>query len=174
MTDQPTAAMQERVAASRRLAELINVYQIRAAIGAFARLGVADALAEGPASPAELAARLGADKRSLARLLEATLDVDLFEAFDDGRYAPTPLGQLLRSDVEGSLHRLALVSTDEWRWRAYGNLTHAVRTGEPGFVPPRTIPLRPPASPGSSSRPTSRCSPWSAAASARRPSSASF
>ena len=135
MTDQPTAAAQERLAASRRLAELINGYQISAAIGAFARLGIADALAEGPASPAELAAPLGADQRSLARLLEATLEAGLFEARDDGRYALTPLGQLLRGDVEGSLRRLAVVSTDEWRWRAYGHLTHAVRTGEPGFVP---------------------------------------
>ena len=133
--NQPAAAVQERLAASRRLAELINGYQISAAIGAFARLGIADALAEGPASPAELAAQLGADQRSLARLLEATLEVGLFEARDDGRYALTPLGQLLRSDVEGSLRRLAIVSTDEWRWRAYGHLTHALRTGEPGFVP---------------------------------------
>ena len=30
---------------------------------------------------------------------------------------------------------MALVSTDEWRWRGYGHLTHALRTGEPGFVP---------------------------------------
>jgi hypothetical protein len=133
--DQPTAAVQERLAASRRLAELINGYQISAAIGAFARLGIADALAEGPALPAELAARLGADERSLVRLLEATRDVGLFETCADGRYALTSLGQLLRGDVEGSLRRLAVVSTDEWRWRAYGHLSHALRTGEPGFVP---------------------------------------
>ena len=41
----------------------------------------------------------------------------------------------MRSDVEGSLCRLAIVSTDEWRWRAYGELTHVLRTGEPDFVP---------------------------------------
>ena len=133
--DQSAAAAQERLAASRRLAELINGYQVSAAIGAFARVGVADALAAGPATAAELAAQLGADQRSLTRLLEATLEVGLFEARDDGRYALTPLGQLLRSDVEGSQRRLAIVSTDEWRWRAYGQLTHALRTGEPGFVP---------------------------------------
>ena len=133
--DQSAAQVQERLAASRRLAELINGYQISAAIGAFARLGIADALAEGPASPAELAAQLGADPRSLTRLLEAVLEVGLFEAGDDGRYALTPLGRLLRGDVEGSLRRLAIVSTDEWRWRAYGHLTHALLTGEPGFVP---------------------------------------
>ena len=135
MTDEPTAEAQERLAAGRHLAELINGYQVSAAIGAFARLGVADALAEGPSTPAELAARLGADQRSLARLLEATLEAGLFEAQGDGRYALTPLGRLLRGDVEGSLRRLAIVSTDEWRWRAYGHLAHAVRTGEPGFVP---------------------------------------
>ena len=95
-------AVQERLAAGRRLAELINGYQISAAIGAFTRLGIADALAQGPASPAVLAAQLGADERSLARLLEATLEVGLFEACDDGRYALTPLGQLLRGDVEAS------------------------------------------------------------------------
>jgi len=135
VTDQTAAEVQERLAASRRLAELINGYQISAAIGAFARLGIADALAEGPAPPAELAARLGADERSLVRLLEATREVGLFEARDDGRYGLTPLGKLLRGDVEGSLRRLAIVSTDEWRWRAYGHLTHALRTGEPGFIP---------------------------------------
>jgi DNA-binding transcriptional ArsR family regulator len=135
VTDQPTAAVRERPAASRRLAELINGYQISAAIGAFARLGIADALADGPALPAELAARLGADERSLARLLKATLDVGLFAACDDGRYALTSLGELLRGDVKGSLRRLAIVSTGEWRWRAYGYLGHALRTGEPGFVP---------------------------------------
>ena len=135
MKDQPTAAVQERLTAGRHLAELIDGYQLSAAIGAFARLGVADALAEAPASPAELAAQLGADQLSLARLLEATLEAGLFEARDDGRYALTPLGQLLRGDVERSLRRLAIVSTEEWRWRAYGHLSHAVRTGEPGFVP---------------------------------------
>lgn len=133
--EEPTAQARERLAAGRRLAEIINGYQLSAAVGAIARLGIADALAEGPASPDGLAARLGADGRSLARLLEATLEAGILEARDDGRYALTPLGQLLRADVEGSLRRLAIVSTDEWRWRAYGHLTHAVRTGEPGFVP---------------------------------------
>lgn len=124
-----------RVKDGRQLAELINAYQLSAAIGALARLGVADALANGPALPGDLARRVGADERALARVLEATLDVGLFAVGDDGRYALTALGQLLRGDVEGSLRRLAIVSTDEWRWRAYGHLTHSLRTGEAGFVP---------------------------------------
>jgi hypothetical protein len=129
------AAAGERQADTRRLAELINAYQVSAAIGALARLGVADALAAGPQLPAELARRVQADEGALTRLLGATLDIGLFSLGDDGRYALTSLGGLLRGDAEGSLRRLAIVSTDEWRWRAYGHLTHALRTGEPGFVP---------------------------------------
>lgn len=133
MAEQSIAA-EERLAASRKLASLINAYQTSAAIGALARLGVADALTDGPACPAELARRVGADERALARLLNATLDVGLVAVGGDGRYALTSLGQLLRDDDEHSLRHLAIVSTDEWRWRAYGHVDHVLCTGEPGLV----------------------------------------
>lgn len=32
-----------------------------------------------------------------------------------------------------SARRGAIASTEDWRWRAYGHMTHSVRTGEPGF-----------------------------------------
>jgi hypothetical protein len=135
MGEGPSEAIEARLADTQYLAELIIAYQLSAAIGALARLGVADALAAGPALPVDLAQQLGADEQALTRLLEATLDAGLFTMGEDGRYALTSRGRLLRGDIEGSLRRLAIVSTDEWRWRAYGHLTHALRTGEPGFVP---------------------------------------
>src|SRR5512135_2580483 len=33
----------------------------------------------------------------------------------------------------GSARRAAVAATEEWRWRAYGNVTHSLRTGQPGF-----------------------------------------
>jgi O-methyltransferase domain len=117
------------------MTELLTGFQTSAAIGAIARLGVADALADGPARPQELAARLGADARSLARVMAALLDVGVFEAHGDGRYGLTALGELLRSDVEGSARRAAVIGTDEWCWRAYGHISHSLRTAEPGFYP---------------------------------------
>ncbi len=117
----------------QRMARLIGGYQLSAAIGAVARLGVADALASGPAQPQDLAARVGADSRSLQRTLRALEDAGLFTQLDDGRIALTALGELLRSDVPASARRGAIASTEEWRWRAYGHLTHSVRTGEPAF-----------------------------------------
>ena len=117
----------------RRMASLIGGYQLSAAIGAVARLGVADALATAPLQPRQLAARVGADPRSLERVLRALEDAGLFTNLEDGRIALTALGELLRSDVAWSARRGAIASTEEWRWRAYGHLTHSVRTGQPGF-----------------------------------------
>jgi O-methyltransferase domain/Dimerisation domain len=120
---------------SRRMAELVNGYQTSAAIGAVAALGVADALAGGPAHPADVARRVGADPDALARVLRALADAGIFEALEDGRFALTPLGATLRGEVPGSVRRAAIIATDEWHWRAYGYLTHSLRTGEAGFRP---------------------------------------
>jgi hypothetical protein len=141
MNETSTPSAEEAAAQKLRLTQLIGGYQVSAVIGAVARLGVADALVEAPATSAELATRLGAHELSLSRLLQATLDTGLFALGDDGRYSLTPLGDLLRSDVPGSLQRYAVVSTEAWRWNAYGQLAHALKTGEPGFVAAFGLPL---------------------------------
>jgi hypothetical protein len=130
----PPSSSDARQSARLRLTGLINGYQASAAIGAIARLGVADALAGGPATGDELAARLGADAQALVRLLESTLHLGLFTCDGDGCYRLAELGELLRTDVDGSLGRLAVAVTEDWRWAAYGHLAHTLRTGESGFV----------------------------------------
>ena len=121
-------------ALGQRLVELVNGYQVSAAIGAVARLGVADHLAAGPAHVSEVASEVGADARSLERVIRLLTDAGLFERVDDGRVALTPLGGMLRDGVPGSARRGAIVVSEEWHWRAYGHLLHGVRTGEPGFL----------------------------------------
>ena len=117
----------------RRMFELVNGYQVSAAIGAVARLGVADCLAAGPAHLREVASRVGADARALERVVRLLTDVGVFEQLDDGRVGLTALGGVLRADAPGSVRRAAIVVGEEWHWRAYGHLVHSVRTGEPGF-----------------------------------------
>jgi predicted O-methyltransferase YrrM len=123
------------LASSRQMAELISAFQTSAAIGAVAQLGVADALASGPALPADVATRVGAEPSALERVLRALADAGLFQKLDDGRFALTPLGETLRADVPGSVRRAAIIATDEWHWRPYGHLAHTLRTGEAGFRP---------------------------------------
>lgn len=134
MTEANDRVADDAAANSRHLSSLIGAYRISGAIGALARLGVPDALAQGEATADELATRIAIHPESLSRLIEATSEAGLFDIDDEGRYHLTAAGELLRSDVPGSMRRYAMVSTEEWRWYSYCHLDHTLRTGEPGFV----------------------------------------
>jgi len=121
------------------LTGMINGYWMTQMIYTAARLGVADALAEGPQTVAVLAARLSVHQPSLYRLLRALASRGIFRETDDGCFELTPMAELLRSDVPGSLHGLALYSgaPEQHRYNSWGDLYETIRTGEPAF--PRLV-----------------------------------
>ena len=98
-----------------------------------AELGVADALAGGKATAAELARRLEVDEDALHRVLRAAADDGLLRLDRRGRFALTRLGATLRSDADHSMRPwaryLALSSTRA----AWADLGESVRTGEAAF-----------------------------------------
>jgi SAM-dependent methyltransferase len=129
-----SAEADDRVVTSphRQLAEMLLGSQIQQAIYVAARLGLADLLAGGPASAAELAGPADAHARSLHRLLRALAGMGLFVEDREGRFALTPLGALLRTDEPGSMRPFALWSGGV-SYEAFGGLEESVRTGEPAF-----------------------------------------
>ena len=114
---------------------MINGYWMTQMIYTAARLGIADALAEGPQTVSALAARLGVHEPSLYRLLRALASRGIFIETEDGCFDLTPMAELLRSDVPGSLHGLALYSgaPEQHRYDSWGDLHETIRTGEPAF-----------------------------------------
>lgn len=128
------ASVEDAQALGQRMVELVNGYQVSAAIGAVARLGVVDCLSAGPAHLDEVAARVSADARSLGRVVRLLAEVGIFEQLEDGRVGLTALGGMLRGEVPGSVRRGAIVVSEEWHWRAYGHFVDGLRTGEPGFL----------------------------------------
>jgi hypothetical protein len=68
------------------------------ALGIVADLGVADALADGPRSVAELAEENGADADTLYRMLRALASDGVFAEDDPGLFRNTEASELLRSD----------------------------------------------------------------------------
>jgi hypothetical protein len=102
------------------------------AISVVAKLRVADLLADGPKTVADLAAKTKTHAPSLYRVLRTLVAVGVF-AEADGRFALTPMGEYLRTAVKGSLRGAADFSGSEWNWRAWGDLLQTVRTGSPAF-----------------------------------------
>jgi hypothetical protein len=111
------------------LADLLTPMAVRVA----ATLGIADCLAVGPMTAADVARLVGADADALERLLRHLVTVDIVRS-EDGRFALAERGEVLRSDhpsrfreradIGGSLGRAAL---------SVVQLLHSVRTGEAGY-----------------------------------------
>ena len=84
------------------LIERIFAFMETTALMAAAKIGLPDALADGPLSAAEVAARIDIGQEAAARLLRDLTGTGVIETAAPGRYALGELGQFLRSDVPGS------------------------------------------------------------------------
>jgi hypothetical protein len=116
-----------------KLRGIITQYFSSRALYATAALDVAGALAGGAKTVDELARETGAHAPSLYRVLRVLASSGIFVEGDDGRISNTPLSELLRADVPGSLRDLVLLFGDETSWRSWEGILHAVRTGEAPF-----------------------------------------
>jgi hypothetical protein len=96
-------------------------------------LRIPDFLASGPKTIAELATSCGAHEPTLERLLVALGTLEMFQQTTDGRYRNTPQTEVLRSDHPQSLRAVAMFLPAPYMWRALGEFSHAVRTGETAF-----------------------------------------
>lgn len=117
----------------RSLLVLTTGTWVSQAIGVAARLGVADELAAGPRAARDIAEALDADPSALHRLLRALADVGLLVDEGDGRFALTPLGDVLRTNAPGSLRDWAVMLGSTFHRSAWSALEASVRTGEPAF-----------------------------------------
>jgi hypothetical protein len=115
------------------LSRLVAGFQVSQAISVAATLGIADLLANGPRTSDELAAETGTHAGALYRLLRALASVGIFEEEDGRRFSQTPLSELLRSDVPGSLRGWAAFTGRPYFRESWSALEHSIRTGENAF-----------------------------------------
>jgi hypothetical protein len=104
------------------LVQLVFGKWISMAISVVAKLHVADLLADGPKTLADLAAKTRTHAPSLDRLLRSPAAAGVFTEEVDGRFALTPMGEYLRTGVKGSLRGTADFFGSGWSWRAWGRL----------------------------------------------------
>jgi hypothetical protein len=103
------------------------------ALHAVASLQVADVLADGPLDSEGLAARCGADSRSLHRLMRYLVGEGVFSRQPDGRFANNAASDTLRTGVTGSTRAMALNFGAGPVWRAWGELLGAIQNGGSAF-----------------------------------------
>jgi hypothetical protein len=123
-----------------QVARLASGYWHTQAIYVAAKLGIADALADGPRTADELAAAVRTHPRALYRLLRALASLGIFVEDDRHRFALTPLAECLRSDVPASVRALAIMR-GEWQYESWGLLIDTVRTGRSAFEQIYQMPL---------------------------------
>jgi hypothetical protein len=126
-------------AASAAIPPQMMLYQIGTghffsrALALAAKLKIADELRDGPKTGAELARAIELDAPALVRVMRMLVSIGVFVEHDGHRFGLTPLGELLRSDMPGSMRSFVLlfagvVIQDSWK-----ELEYCVRTGEPAF-----------------------------------------
>ena len=97
-----------------------------------ARLKLADLLAAGPMTAAELAHECGAKEAPLRRLVRGLAAFGVFEIQEDGRFANTWLSECLRAGAQDSVREMALLYGEE-HYHAMSELLQAVRRGGTAF-----------------------------------------
>lgn len=125
--------MPDTPAPGLQLLAMVNGYQLSQAISTAAELRLADALADGPRSAADVAAVVGAHPEALHRLLSALASAGLFRESEDGLFELTGLGQPLRSNVPGSVRGWAEFVGRPYHRAAWAHLPYSIRTDEIAF-----------------------------------------
>ena len=118
-----------------RMLQLITGYWISQAVGAAAKLGLADQLTEGSRSASDVATSVKADTESVHRVMRMLASIGVFTMDPDERFGLTPLGDTLRTGVPGSMKNFAIAQTSPGHWLPWGQMSEAVRTGKSVTMP---------------------------------------
>lgn len=118
--------------ASRQLGQLITGYWLSQAIYVAAKLEIADLLAQGPRTAADLAKATSTHERSLYRMLRALASVGVFSELAPRTFAINDVADPLRRDAPGSQWAMAVMMGEE-HFAAWGQLLYSIQTGQGSF-----------------------------------------
>jgi hypothetical protein len=94
-----------------------------------AELGIADELAAGSRTTAELARRVGANEDALRRVLRAAASLGVLDMLPGDAFQTNRLGRALEEDSPQSMRAWARYVGAPWHQELWSGLTDAVRTG---------------------------------------------
>jgi hypothetical protein len=136
MTDQPAT-----LPFAAQLIQFAAASWVAPVLYAAAKLGIADHLAAGPRSAAELAAPTGTHAPTLHRLLRTLASLGILTERGEQRFALTPLGEALATGAPGSARATLLAFCSPALWRSWEEIVYALETGKTGFEKVHGMPM---------------------------------
>ena len=100
---------------------------------AVAELGIADLLADGQVSSAELATATDTHEPSLYRVLRALAALGVFEEHEDRRFSLTVIGERLRTGAPAGMRSWAVFVEALGGVRPFGHILETIKTGRSGL-----------------------------------------
>lgn len=112
----------------KKMMQLLSSLWVTQAIGSFARMGLADAMAQGADDAESIAAPRGLVVDRVYRLLRALSTVGIVTEGAGGKFALTPLGKMLTTNAPNSMKTSAELLT-EYNGEIWGKLDGALKGG---------------------------------------------
>ena len=111
--------------------QLAGGHLFAAALYTVAKLDVAELLADGPKSVAELAKQTASNEDALYRVMRFLVGAGIFELVSPRVFALTEDAQSLRSKSPHSVRDMVLWMGNPFHFHVWGEMSHSVKTGLP-------------------------------------------
>jgi hypothetical protein len=119
------------VAPPQLLMQIAGGYVFSSALYVVTHVGVADHLAAGPRTAADLAKATNTNEDALYRILRLLASVGIFEEVAPRSFALTPAAALMQKAHPHSMHDLLAFIADPFHFCVYADLIESLRTGRP-------------------------------------------
>jgi hypothetical protein len=124
-----------------QLVQMAMAHWVSRLVFTAAHLNLADHLADGPRTTAELGQLTSTDAPSLYRVMRTLASLGLFTEDSTHRFSLTPLGEALKTGTAGSVRASVLTLAGDHFTKAQEQLTYSIRTGKSGFEKAFGVPL---------------------------------
>jgi SAM-dependent methyltransferase len=93
------------------------------------KLSIADILADGQKHVDQISQEADAHSPSLYRIMRTLSSLGIFNETQPRMFANTPLSEVLRADVPGSMRNSMIFMGEPWHYNVWGNMLHSAQTG---------------------------------------------
>jgi hypothetical protein len=133
MAVETTQSVPPNVEAAQLVMQAGTGYILSSALQVATTLEIAEKLASGPKTAAQLAPLSGVLEDPLYRVLRVLASVGIFREIEGKQFVNTPASEMLRKNTPGTMYSMARWMSEPMHFRVYADIMHSMTTGQPAF-----------------------------------------